>query len=177
MLAAVEQTKYLLNESELPRRWYNIRADMPNPAQPVLHPGTGRARRPRRPRAALPDGAHPAGGQRGARDRDPRGGARPLPALAPDAALSRAPARAGDRHALADLLQVRRRQPGREPQAEHGRRAGLLQQAGGADPARDRDRRRPVGERARVRLQARSGSSARSTWFGSRTTRSRSGGR
>src|SRR6478736_6000670 len=37
----VEQTKYLLNESELPRRWYNIRADMPNPAQPVLHPGTG----------------------------------------------------------------------------------------------------------------------------------------
>ncbi|MDQ3777902.1 MAG: TrpB-like pyridoxal phosphate-dependent enzyme [Actinomycetota bacterium] len=37
----VEQTKYLLGESELPRRWYNIRADMPNPAQPVLHPGTG----------------------------------------------------------------------------------------------------------------------------------------
>jgi tryptophan synthase beta chain len=37
----VGQTKYLLNESELPRRWYNIRADMPNPAQPVLHPGTG----------------------------------------------------------------------------------------------------------------------------------------
>jgi hypothetical protein len=26
--------KYLLNESELPRRWYNIAADMPSPAQP-----------------------------------------------------------------------------------------------------------------------------------------------
>jgi tryptophan synthase beta chain len=37
----VEQTKFLLAESELPRRWYNIRADMPSPAQPVLHPGTG----------------------------------------------------------------------------------------------------------------------------------------
>jgi tryptophan synthase beta chain len=37
----VEQTKYLLAESELPRRWYNIAADMPNAAQPVLHPGTG----------------------------------------------------------------------------------------------------------------------------------------
>ena len=36
-----EQTKYLLSESELPRRWYNIRADMPSPPQPVLHPGTG----------------------------------------------------------------------------------------------------------------------------------------
>jgi tryptophan synthase beta chain len=38
---AAEQTKFLLEESQLPRRWYNIRADMPNPAQPVLHPGTG----------------------------------------------------------------------------------------------------------------------------------------
>jgi tryptophan synthase beta chain len=37
----VEQTKYVLAESELPRRWYNIRADMPSPPQPVLHPGTG----------------------------------------------------------------------------------------------------------------------------------------
>src|SRR5919199_1255982 len=38
---AVEQTKFLLDESQLPRRWYNVRADMPNPPQPVLHPGTG----------------------------------------------------------------------------------------------------------------------------------------
>jgi tryptophan synthase beta chain len=37
----VEQTKFVLPESELPRRWYNIAADMPNAAQPVLHPGTG----------------------------------------------------------------------------------------------------------------------------------------
>jgi tryptophan synthase beta chain len=37
----VEQTKFLLAESELPRRWYNVAADMPSPPQPVLHPGTG----------------------------------------------------------------------------------------------------------------------------------------
>jgi tryptophan synthase beta chain len=37
----VGQTKFVLPESELPRRWYNIAADMPNPAQPPLHPGTG----------------------------------------------------------------------------------------------------------------------------------------
>ena len=86
-------------------------------------------------------------------------------------------ARAGGRHALADLLQVRGHQPGRQPQAEHRGRAGLLQQAGGPHPALDRDRRRPVGQRARVRLQAASGSSARSTWCASRTSRSRRGAR
>ena len=41
ILRPVEQTKFLLDESQLPRRWYNVRADMPNPPQPVLHPGTG----------------------------------------------------------------------------------------------------------------------------------------
>ena len=37
----VDQTKFLLDESQLPRRWYNVVADMPNRPQPVLHPGTG----------------------------------------------------------------------------------------------------------------------------------------
>src|SRR6476619_6608448 len=38
---AAQQTKFLLDESQLPRRWYNIRSDMPTAPQPVLHPGTG----------------------------------------------------------------------------------------------------------------------------------------
>src|SRR6476646_9115661 len=33
-------TKYLLNEDEMPRSWYNIAADLPRPPEPVLHPGT-----------------------------------------------------------------------------------------------------------------------------------------
>src|SRR5271157_1066160 len=33
--------KILLSEDEMPRQWYNIAADMPNPMQPPLHPGTG----------------------------------------------------------------------------------------------------------------------------------------
>jgi tryptophan synthase beta chain len=33
-------TKYILSEDEMPRTWYNIMADMPNPPAPVLHPGT-----------------------------------------------------------------------------------------------------------------------------------------
>jgi tryptophan synthase beta chain len=35
-----EQTRFLLNESDLPRFWYNINADMPVPVTPVLHPQT-----------------------------------------------------------------------------------------------------------------------------------------
>jgi tryptophan synthase beta chain len=32
--------KYLLNEDEIPRAWYNIAPDLPKPPAPVLHPGT-----------------------------------------------------------------------------------------------------------------------------------------
>ena len=34
------QTRYLLNEFDLPRYWYNINADMPVAPAPVLHPQT-----------------------------------------------------------------------------------------------------------------------------------------
>ena len=33
-------TKYLLEESQMPRSWYNIQADLPKALPPVLHPGT-----------------------------------------------------------------------------------------------------------------------------------------
>ena len=32
--------KYVLDESRIPRAWYNIVADLPSPPPPVLHPGT-----------------------------------------------------------------------------------------------------------------------------------------
>ncbi len=35
-----EQLKYLLDESRIPKRWYNIQADLPKAMPPVLHPGT-----------------------------------------------------------------------------------------------------------------------------------------
>ncbi|MBN2118823.1 MAG: TrpB-like pyridoxal phosphate-dependent enzyme [Anaerolineales bacterium] len=35
-----DQTRFLLNESDLPKFWYNINADSPVPPTPVLHPGT-----------------------------------------------------------------------------------------------------------------------------------------
>ncbi len=35
-----KRTKILLEENEIPERWYNIAADMPNPPAPPLNPGT-----------------------------------------------------------------------------------------------------------------------------------------
>jgi tryptophan synthase beta chain len=33
-------TKFLLDESDMPTRWYNVIPDLPEPPPPVLHPGT-----------------------------------------------------------------------------------------------------------------------------------------
>lgn len=35
-----ESVKYVLEESDIPRHWYNVVADLPVPPPPVLHPGT-----------------------------------------------------------------------------------------------------------------------------------------
>src|SRR5512147_2876687 len=35
-----DPTRFILNESDLPRFWYNVNADSPIPPAPVLHPGT-----------------------------------------------------------------------------------------------------------------------------------------
>lgn len=36
-----DSIKYLLGEDRMPKTWYNIMADLPQPPEPVLHPGTG----------------------------------------------------------------------------------------------------------------------------------------
>ncbi|MCC7181715.1 MAG: TrpB-like pyridoxal phosphate-dependent enzyme [Acidobacteria bacterium] len=37
-----DTVKYLLDESRIPKAWYNLMADLPSPPPPVLHPGTMR---------------------------------------------------------------------------------------------------------------------------------------
>jgi len=32
--------KFLLTERDIPKKWYNVMADMPNKPMPILHPGT-----------------------------------------------------------------------------------------------------------------------------------------
>ena len=36
-----DSVKYVLDENEIPKSWYNIVADLPDPPAPVMHPGTG----------------------------------------------------------------------------------------------------------------------------------------
>ena len=35
-----DSVKYVLDETRMPKRWYNLVADLPSPPPPVLHPGT-----------------------------------------------------------------------------------------------------------------------------------------
>ncbi|MEC5397602.1 TrpB-like pyridoxal phosphate-dependent enzyme [Uliginosibacterium sp. H1] len=39
--AGTSPTRFLLDEEQIPRHWYNIAADLPVPPAPPLHPGTG----------------------------------------------------------------------------------------------------------------------------------------
>ena len=47
----MKQKKYLLDESEIPKAWFNIQAVMPNKPLPFLHPGT---RQPLKPEDLYP---------------------------------------------------------------------------------------------------------------------------
>jgi tryptophan synthase beta chain len=40
------RTKFLLEEKDMPTRWYNIQADLPEPLPPMLHPGTKQPLKP-----------------------------------------------------------------------------------------------------------------------------------
>ena len=118
----MDQRRYVLPEDAIPTQWYNIAADLPSLPPPPLHPGTGQ---PIGPDDLAPLFPMALIMQEVSTERwiaIPERGARDLPHVAADAALPRARARAGARHAGADLLQVRGRQPGRQPQAQHRRR-------------------------------------------------------
>jgi tryptophan synthase beta chain len=50
----MEQIKTFLDESEIPRQWYNVMADLPTPMKPPLHPGTGQPIKPEDMAAIFP---------------------------------------------------------------------------------------------------------------------------
>ena len=146
----MSDTKILLPESELPRSWYNVLADARAPPPP-LHPGTGQ---PIGPDDLAPLFPIDLILQEVSTERELRSPTKcwTSAAVAADAALPGRPARARAGHRLAHLLQVRGGVAGRLAQAEYGRRPGLLQRPRRAHPAGHRDRCRPVGQRAGVRL-------------------------
>src|SRR5262249_23168944 len=146
------QVKYLLDESEMPRQWYNVIPDLPAPPPPPLHPGTGE---PVGPEALAPLFPMALIAQEVSPDRfidipeavtDVYPLWRPTPLLRPPR-LEEGPGTAGR-----DLLQVGGPVPGGLAQAHHRRTAGVLQRRGGRHQAHHRDRRRPVGQRTRLRL-------------------------
>ena len=123
-------TKYLLDEYEMPSAWYNILPDLPRPLPPVLHPGTHQPIGPADLAALFPMALimQEVSSDRYIEIPDP---VREVYAQwRPSAALPRAPSGKSARYARPHLLQVRRRQPGGQPQAEYRRPAGVLQQAG-----------------------------------------------
>ena len=54
--------KIILSESEMPRQWYNIVADMPNKPLPPLNPATKQPIGPERPCSSISNGAYKTGG-------------------------------------------------------------------------------------------------------------------
>ena len=151
---ATERSTFLLDETQIPTQWYNVVPDLPAPPPPPLHPGT---REPVGPDDLAPLFPMALIEQEVTAERyvDIPGGVLDVYRIwRPSPAGPGAPAGEAARHPGQDLLQVRRRQPGRLAQAEHRGAAGLLQPPGGRHPADHRDRRRPVGHRAGVRHRA-----------------------
>ena len=120
------------------------------PAAASRHARAGHARPDDGDVSGKPRGAR---NERGADDRDSVGGARGLRALPSHAAVARRAAREGAADARAHLLQIRGRQPRRQPQAQHRDPAGLLQQNCRHQAPRHRNRRGPVGLVAGVCVQ------------------------
>ena len=146
-------TKFLLTEDDLAKDWYNIAADLPLP---------GRRRcilarcQPIGPDDLAPLFPMEVIKQEVSQERWIRSRTRSGTSTA-SGGRPRSIARTGSkrRSSLPDgshLLQVRGRQPLRQPQAEYRRPASLLQQAGRRQADRHRNRRRPMGQLARPRL-------------------------
>ena len=109
----------------------------------------------------LLQGTHrPGAGRRHPLVRHPRRGAWLLPHVSPKSARPCKVPREGTRHARQDLLQVRRQQHKRLPQAQLRHCAGLLRKEAGSEGRDHRDRSRAMGHRTqhgmpilRTRLQ------------------------
>ena len=143
-----DRRTFLLDESRLPKAWYNINADMPVPPQPVLHPETLQPVTPDFLSVLFPMEIikQEVSAERWIEIPEPVREIYRLWRPTPMYRALRLEKMLG--HAGAHLLQVRRREPGRVAQAEHRRPAGVLQQAGRREGDDHRDGRRPVGDGA-----------------------------
>ena len=148
------QVKFLLGERDIPTHWVNLMADLPGDAPPPLHPGTKQPAGPddlspifpmalilqevsAEPEIEIPEPVRDA-----------------YKLWRPDPAVPGAPAGARARYPRPHLLQVRGRLPAGLAQAQHRGRPGVRERRRRDQEAHHRDRRRPVGLGAGVRLPA-----------------------
>ena len=143
-------TKSISTKSEMPKAWYNLRADMKNKPAPLLNPGTLQAHDRRRaaPRVLRRAGRAGAGQHHARTSRSRRRSAISTRCTAPSPLVRAYCLEKKLRHAGEDLLQIRGQQHQRQPQAQFRHRAGVLRQKAGPQGRDDRNRRRPVGHGA-----------------------------
>ena len=168
--------RWTLPEDRIPSAWFNVAPHLPEPLAPPLHPAT---RQPVGPDDLAPLFPMALIGQEVSTEPwiDIPGPVLDILRLwRPDPAGPGPTSGGGAGHAGPHLLQGRVGLAGRLAQAQHRRGPGLLQRPGGDRPAEHRDRGRPVGERPVLRRHRCSGWSARSTWCGRPTTKSRTAG-
>ena len=140
-----DQVKFILDEKDIPKAWYNLAADLPKPLPPVLHPGTKQPIGPADLEPLFPMALilQEVSAERTIDIPEP---IRDVYRMWRPSPLMRAQRlEAGARHAGQDLLQIRRRLARGLAQAEHRGAAGLVQQGAGRQTALDRNRRRPMG--------------------------------
>ena len=129
--------KIYLEEKEMPRQWYNVRADMKNKPAPLLNPGTHQPMTAQELSAVFCD-------ELVAQELDNEHRYIDIPQEIQDFYKMYRPSPL----VREDLLQVRGQQHQRQPQAQLRHRAGLLCQEAGPEGRDYRDRRRSVGHRA-----------------------------
>ena len=139
------QVSFPLKQDERPQHWYNILADMPEPMPPPLHPGTKKP-------VSLEDMVRIFPENLVRQEMSPEryieipGPVQEVYALYRPTPLTRAVRLERElQDPGAHLLQERERLAGRQPQAQHGHCAGLLQQAGRREAAGHGNRRGAVG--------------------------------
>ena len=172
-----ETVKFALSEEEIPTSWVNLLADLPGRAAAAAHPGHGEPVGPDDLAAALPDGADRAGGLDRARHRDPGGGpgrstasgGRPR-CFAPGGSSARSiPRRTSTTSTRGSPRPARTSPTPRSPRPSTTARPG----SASSPPRPGRGSGAP---RSRSPASC-SGSSARSSWSASPTTRSPTAGR
>ena len=83
-----QTTRFSLSQADIPKQWYNLLADFPEPLPPPLHPGTRQPVAPEMMTQIFPENLVQAGNVPGPMGRNPGTRARGLCPVAANAAFA-----------------------------------------------------------------------------------------